>query len=53
MKHLTILVMFGLFTFRQNYKPPETVLQDNEFEIDVLLYKQLFFEMEMKDEPKS
>ena len=53
MKHLTILVMFGLFTFSQNNKPPETVLEDNKFEIDVLLYKRLFFEMEMKDQPKS
>ena len=53
MKHLTMLVMVKLFRLSQNYKPPETVLQDNEFAIDVLLYKRLFFELEMKDEPKS
>ena len=29
------------------------MLQDNEFEIDVLLYKRLFFELEMKHELKS
>ena len=52
-KHLTILVLFGLFTFGQYGKPPSTMLQDNEFEINVLLYKQLFFEKEMKDGPWS
>ena len=39
MKHLTILVLFGFFTFGQFGKPPSTILQDNEFEIDVLLYQ--------------
>ena len=37
-KHLTILVLFGLFTFGQYGKPPRTVFEDNKFENDVLLY---------------
>ena len=52
-KHLIILVKFELFTFGQNCKSLKIVLQDNEFEIDILLSEQHASDLERQNGEKS
>ena len=49
MKHLTMLVMLGLFAFGQNVKPLKIVLQDTERESDILDSERHASDLEKKD----